>query len=196
MPRQRKMKQRKIERRKITQKQVMPNPPERERGGLLRKRKREAKRKSFGNDDYETRIVLIEPFTNQDQLHEEEALKVTLLKELNQQNRKIEPRTLGPRRRIVKRNVKQERTVMINHAIDIVTIEENVTETVTEIDEAIVIEIVNVNVREKKRVSVTRTKLNPQKKNETVRKRLKPMKASPTKLRQQLLDEKSINPCF
>lgn len=194
MPRQRKMKQRKIERRKITQKQVMPNPPERERGGLLRKRKREAKRKSFGNDDYETRIVLIEPFTNQDQLHEEE--KVTLLKQLNQQNRKIEPRTLGPRRRIVKRNVKQERTVMINHAIDIVTIEENVTETVTEIDEAIVIEIVNVNVREKKRVSVTRTKLNPQKKNETVRKRLKPMKASPTKLRQQLLDEKSINPCF
>lgn len=194
MPRQRKMKQRKIERRKITQKQVMPNPPERERGGLLRKRKREAKRKSFGNDDYETRIVLIEPFTNQDQLHEEE--KVTLLKQLNQQNRKIEPRTLGARRRIVKRNVKQERTVMINHAIDIVTIEENVTETVTEIDEAIVIEIVNVNVREKKRVSVTRTKLNPQKKNETIRKRLKPMKASPTKLRQQLLDEKSINPCF
>lgn len=194
MPRQRKMKQRKIERRKITQKQVMPNPPERERGGLLRKRKREAKRKSFGNDDYETRIVLIEPFTNQDQLHEEE--KVTLLKQLNQQNRKIEPRTLGARRRIVKRNVKQERTVMINHAIDIVTIEESVTETVTEIDEAIVIEIVNVNVREKKRVSVTRTKLNPQKKNETIRKRLKPMKASPTKLRQQLLDEKSINPCF
>lgn len=194
MPRQRKMKQRKIERRKITQKQVMPNPPERERGGLLRKRKREAKRKSLGNDDYETRIVLIEPFTNQDQLHEEE--KVTLLKQLNQQNRKIEPRTLGPRRRIVKRNVKQERTVMINHAIDIVTIEESVTETVTEIDEAIVIEIVNVNVREKKRVSVTRTKLNPQKKNETIRKRLKPMKASPTKLRQQLLDEKSINPCF
>ena len=31
------------------------------------------------------RIVLIEPFISQDQLHEEQALKVTLLKELNHQ---------------------------------------------------------------------------------------------------------------
>lgn len=92
----------------------------------------------------------------------------------------------------MKQNVKVERTVMINHAIDIVTIEESV----TEIDEAIVIEIVNVIVREKRRVSVTRTKVNSRKKNETSGKKLKPTKASPTKLRQQLVNEKSINPCF
>lgn len=92
----------------------------------------------------------------------------------------------------MKQNVKVERTVMINHAIDIVTIEESV----TEIDEAIVIEIVNVIVREKRRVSVTRTKVNSRKKNETSGKKLKPTKASPTKLRQQLVHEKSINPCF
>ena len=98
----------------------------------------------------------------------------------------------------MKQNVKVERTVMINHAIDIVTIEESVTETVTEIDEAIVIEIVNVIVREKRRVSVTRTrtKVNSRKKNETSGKKLKPTKVSPTKLRQQLVNEKSINPCF
>lgn len=92
----------------------------------------------------------------------------------------------------MKQNVKVERTVMINRAIDIVTIEESV----TEIDEAIVIEIVNVIVREKRRVSVTRTKVNSRKKNETSGKKLKPTKASPTKLRQQLVNEKSINPCF
>lgn len=94
----------------------------------------------------------------------------------------------------MKQNVKLERTVMINRAIDIVTIEESVTETVTEtvteIDEAIVIEIVNVIVREKRRVSVTRTKLNSRKKNETSGKKLKPTKASPTKLRQQFVNEK------
>lgn len=88
--------------------------------------------------------------------------------------------------------MKVERTVMINRAIDIVTIEESV----TEIDEAIVIEIVNVIVREKRRVNVTRTKVNSRKKNETSGKKLKPTKASPTKLRQQLVNEKSINPCF
>ena len=87
----------------------------------------------------------------------------------------------------MKQNVKVERTVMINRAIDIVTIEESV----TEIDEAIVIEIVNVIVREKRRVSVTRTKLNSRKKNETSGKKLKPTKASPTKLRQQLVNEKN-----
>lgn len=93
----------------------------------------------------------------------------------------------------MKQNVKVERTVMINRAIDIVTIEESV----TEIDEAIVIEIVNVIVREKRRVSVTRTKVNSRKKNETSGKKLKPTKVSPTKLRQQLVNEKkSINPCF
>lgn len=92
----------------------------------------------------------------------------------------------------MKQNVKVERTVMINRAIDIVTIEESV----TEIDEAIVIEIVNVIVREKRRLSVTRTKVNSRKKNETSGKKLKPTKASPTKLRQQLVNEKSINPCF
>lgn len=92
----------------------------------------------------------------------------------------------------MKQNVKVERTVMINRAIDIVTIEESV----TEIDEAIVIEIVNVIVREKRRVNVTRTKVNSRKKNETSGKKLKPTKASPTKLRQQLVNEKSINPCF
>ena len=86
----------------------------------------------------------------------------------------------------MKQNVKLERTVMINRAIDIVTIEESV----TEIDEAIVIEIVNVIVREKRRVSVTRTKVNSRKKNETSGKKLKPTKASPTKLRQQLVNEK------
>lgn len=86
----------------------------------------------------------------------------------------------------MKQNVKLERTVMINRAIDIVTIEESV----TEIDEAIVIEIVNVIVREKRRVSVTRTKLNSRKKNETSGKNLKPTKASPTKPRQQLVNEK------
>lgn len=90
----------------------------------------------------------------------------------------------------MKQNVKLERTVMINRAIDIVTIEESVTKTVTEIDEAIVIEIVNVIVHEKRRVSVTRTKLNSRKKNETSGKKLKPTKASPTKLRQQLVNEK------
>lgn len=87
----------------------------------------------------------------------------------------------------MKQNVKLERTVMINRAIDIVTIEESV----TEIDEAIVIEIVNVIVREKRRVSVTRTKVNSRKKNETSGKKLKPTKASPTKLRQQLVNEKN-----
>lgn len=87
----------------------------------------------------------------------------------------------------MKQNVKVERTVMINRAIDIVTIEESV----TEIDEAIVIEIVNVIVREKRRVSVTRTKVNSRKKNETSGKKLKPTKASPTKLRQQLVNEKN-----
>ena len=87
----------------------------------------------------------------------------------------------------MKQNVKVERTVMINRAIDIVTI----VESVTEIDEAIVIEIVNVIVREKRRVSVTRTKLNSRKKNETSGKKLKPTKASPTKLRQQLVNEKN-----
>ena len=87
----------------------------------------------------------------------------------------------------MKQNVKVERTVMINRAIDIVTIEESV----TEIDEAIVIEIVNVIVREKRRVSVTRTKVNSRKKNETSEKKLKPTKASPTKLRQQLVNEKN-----
>lgn len=76
---------------------------------------------------------------------------------------------------------------MINRAIDIVTI----VESVTEIDEAIVIEIVNVIVREKRRVSVTRTKANSRKKNETNGKKLKPTKASPTKLRQQLVNEKN-----
>ena len=76
---------------------------------------------------------------------------------------------------------------MINRAIDIVTI----VESVTEIDEAIVIEIVNVIVREKRRVSVTRTKANSRKKNETSGKKLKPTKASPTKLRQQLVNEKN-----
>lgn len=91
----------------------------------------------------------------------------------------------------MKQNVKVERTVMINRAIDIVTIEESVTETVTEIDEAIVIEIVNVIVREKRRVSVTRTKVNSRKKNETSGKKLKPTKVSPTKLRQQLVNEKN-----
>lgn len=87
----------------------------------------------------------------------------------------------------MKQNVKVERTVMINRAIDIVTIEESV----TEIDEAIVIEIVNVIVREKRRVSVTRTKVNSRKKNETSGKKLKPTKVSPTKLRQQLVNEKN-----
>ena len=87
----------------------------------------------------------------------------------------------------MKQNVKLERTVMINRAIDIVTIEESV----TEIDEAIVIEIVNVIVREKRHVSVTRTKVNSRKKNETSGKKLKPTKASPTKLRQQLVNEKN-----
>lgn len=87
----------------------------------------------------------------------------------------------------MKQNVKVERTVMINRAIDIVTIEESV----TEIDEVIVIEIVNVIVREKRRVSVTRTKVNSRKKNETSGKKLKPTKASPTKLRQQLVNEKN-----
>lgn len=87
----------------------------------------------------------------------------------------------------MKQNVKVERTVMINRAIDIVTI----VESVTEIDEAIVIEIVNVIVREKRRVSVTRTKANSRKKNETSGKKLKPTKASPTKLRQQLVNEKN-----
>lgn len=87
----------------------------------------------------------------------------------------------------MKQNVKVERTVMINRAIDIVTI----VESVTEIDEAIVIEIVNVIVREKRRVSVTRTKVNSRKKNETSGKKLKPTKASPTKLRQQLVNEKN-----
>lgn len=83
----------------------------------------------------------------------------------------------------MKQNVKVERTVMINRAIDIVTIEESVT--------AIVIEIVNVIVREKRRVSVTRTKVNSRKKNETSGKKLKPTKVSPTKLRQQLVNEKN-----
>ena len=87
----------------------------------------------------------------------------------------------------MKQNVKVERTVMINRAIDIVTIEESV----TEIDEAIAIEIVNVIVREKRRVSVTRTKVNSRKKNETSGKKLKPTKVSPTKLRQQLVNEKN-----
>lgn len=87
----------------------------------------------------------------------------------------------------MKQNVKVERTVMINRAIDIVTIEESV----TEIDEAIVIEIVNVIVREKRRVSVTRTKVNSRKKNETSGKKLKPTKVSPTKLRQKLVNEKN-----
>lgn len=87
----------------------------------------------------------------------------------------------------MKQNVKVERTVMINSAIDIVTIEESV----TEIDEAIAIEIVNVIVREKRRVSVTRTKVNSRKKNETSGKKLKPTKVSPTKLRQQLVNEKN-----
>ena len=87
----------------------------------------------------------------------------------------------------MKQNVKVERTVMINRAIDIVTIEESV----TEIDEVIVIEIVNVIVREKRRVSVTRTKVNSRKKNETSGKKLKPTKVSPTKLRQQLVNEKN-----
>lgn len=160
----------------------MQNPPEKKRRERPKTRKCEAKRRRVGKDDYETRIVLIEPFISQDQLHEEQALKVTLLKELNHQKKK-EARTPGPRRRIVKQNVKVERTVMINRAIDIVTIEESVTETV--------IEIVNVIVREKRRVSVTRTKANSRKKNETSGKKLKPTKASPTKLRQQLVNEKN-----
>lgn len=92
--------------------------------------------------------------------------------------KKIEARTRRAKINIVNRNVIQEKIVMKKREIDIVTIGENVTESVTEIEEVTVTGIVNGSARERTPVTANQRvreggTLRPQRKNERIRPGLK-----------------------
>lgn len=96
------------------------------------------------------------------------------------------------------RNVTREKLVMKNRVIDIVTIVENVTESVTEIEEVTVTRIVNASARERRRVTANQrvTKgvtLSPQRKNERIRAKLKEASVTLMRRRKQLVNNTNLD---
>jgi len=100
-------------------------------------------------------------------------------------------------RRIVNQNVIREKLVTKNHVIDIATIEENVTESVTGIEKLTVTRIVNASAREKRRVTANQrvtegVALNAQMKNERIRAKLKNPRANEVRRRKQLVNDTPV----
>lgn len=94
-------------------------------------------------------------------------------------------------------NVIREKLVTKNHVIDIATIEENVTESVTGIEKLTVTRIVNASAREKRRVTANQrvtegVALNAQMKNERIRAKLKNPRANEVRRRKQLVNDTPV----